>query len=178
MVLTETQQQALQLDQNIFVEAGAGSGKTTILVHRYLALLAENPQCGSANIVVITFTRKAAEDLKIRIEKQTSISLQQAPITTIHGFCVMILKEFPFECDLFPHFGIWEPADQLFWKQKIEEEFLQNPPDTLQSLIDQALTEMSLLEFKKNIWQASHPASHYLIKQYQEKKTGKWGLRL
>ena len=170
MVLTETQQQALQLDQNIFVEAGAGSGKTTILVHRYLALLAENPQCGSANIVVITFTRKAAEDLKIRIEKQTSISLQQAPITTIHGFCVMILKEFPFECDLFPHFGIWEPADQLFWKQKIEEEFLQNPPDTLQSLIDQALTEMSLLEFKKNIWKASHPVSHYLIKQYQEKK--------
>jgi len=170
MVLTDTQKQALQLGQNIFVEAGAGSGKTTILVHRYLALLEHYSQCDSANIVVITFTRKAAEELKTRIEKQASISLQQAPITTIHGFCAMTLKEFPFECDLFPHFGIWEPADQLFWKKKIEEEFLQNPPDSLQSVIDQALDDMSLEDFKKNLWQPSHPASHYLVQQYQAKK--------
>lgn len=170
MVLTDTQQQALQLGQNIFVEAGAGSGKTTILVHRYLALLEQHSQCGSANIVVITFTRKAAEELKARLEQKTSLSLQQAPITTIHGFCAMTLKEFPFECDLFPHFGIWEPSDQLFWKQKIEEEFLQNPPEILHFVIDHALTSMSLLEFKKNIWHPSHPASHYLIQQYQAKK--------
>jgi len=170
MVLTDTQKQALQWGQNVFVEAGAGSGKTTILVHRYLALLDQHSHCDSANIVVITFTRKAAEELKARLEKKTSISLQQAPITTIHGFCAMTLKEFPFESDLFPHFGIWEPSDQLFWKQKIEEEFLQNPPDPLHAVIDHALTNLSLLEFKKNIWHPSHPASHYLIQQYQAKK--------
>ena len=120
---TASQSKALRLDANIFVEAGAGSGKTTVLVHRLLDILLSNPHLDVSQVVAITFTRKAASEMKARlrheIEKvaddigpdryQSLIrSFGQIQISTIHGFCSAILRRFPIEARLDPSFAVLE----------------------------------------------------------------------
>lgn len=94
--------------RGIFISASAGTGKTTRLVGEYLKVLKENPDLDVDNIVAITFTKKAAKEMKERIrieltkeyeEKQEQrwldlrSNLNFAWISTIHSFCERILKE-------------------------------------------------------------------------------------
>ena len=113
---TRPQQQAIDaLTGNVFVSAGAGSGKTRVMVERFLKLLAAqrslaDKKVSPANLVAITFTKKAAGELKERIRagiaervaeepqykdfwlKQQQ-TLDQAQIGTIHGLCARLLRE-------------------------------------------------------------------------------------
>lgn len=143
MRLTPNQQQALDIDRHICVTAGAGSGKTTVLVERYLKILREgnvNPQ----EIVAITFTDKAAAEMKERIIEELSVqeerqgseqdnSLQglrekmsTAHISTIHAFCSRILREFPFQAGVPANFSILQGIDQKLLLQQIIRETLRN----------------------------------------------------
>ncbi|HPQ41148.1 MAG TPA: UvrD-helicase domain-containing protein, partial [bacterium] len=126
--LTPQQAAALALDRNIAVSAGAGSGKTRVLVERYLEILALRPGLTARNIVAITFTRKAASEMRSRIrerirdllaedtvtdtERRRYVTvldeLARAPINTIHGFAADILREFAIPAGLDPGFGILE----------------------------------------------------------------------
>ena len=93
---------------------GPGSGKTTVLVERYLhILLKHNPSIDQ--IVAITFTNRAANEMRERLREQLDQllsaasgnarkqllsykrTLDGAVITTIHGFCSRLLREFPVE---------------------------------------------------------------------------------
>lgn len=68
-MLTEQQQLAVdRVDCNILVSAGAGSGKTHVLVERYVEILRRNPDCTLANILAVTFTRKAASEMRSRLK--------------------------------------------------------------------------------------------------------------
>ncbi|MBP6746572.1 UvrD-helicase domain-containing protein, partial [bacterium] len=68
-MLTEQQQQAVDLvDQNVLVSAGAGSGKTHVLVERYVEILRRYPDCTLSNIIAVTFTRKAAAEMRSRLK--------------------------------------------------------------------------------------------------------------
>ena len=67
--LDEYQQKALELEKHLVVEAGAGSGKTRTLVSRYLKILQEG-KADVDNIVAITFTNKAAGEMKDRIREE------------------------------------------------------------------------------------------------------------
>ncbi len=133
MNLTQNQQEALNINNHICVTAGAGSGKTTVLVDRYLKILEE----GEGNIiprdiVAITFTEKAAAEMKGRIINQLTdatdltgreVFLEEmnvAPISTIHAFCSSILREFPFQAGVPANFNIIQGIDQkLLLKQII-----------------------------------------------------------
>jgi ATP-dependent helicase/nuclease subunit A len=113
------------LTRSLTVEAGAGTGKTTLLVDRILSLLSSH-KAALDQIVAITFTEKAAGELKIRlreaIEKailqsrdnerealpQALGDLERAPISTIHSFCASLLRERPVEAKIDPNF---EPLD-------------------------------------------------------------------
>ena len=115
------------LDRSLSVEAGAGTGKTTLLVERILSLL-RTRRAPLEEIVAITFTEKAAGELKVRlreaIEKALPLSppeeaeslsqalgeLERAPISTIHSFCSSLLRERPVEAYLDPNF---EPLDEM-----------------------------------------------------------------
>jgi len=115
------------LDRSLSVEAGAGTGKTTLLVERILSLL-RTRRAPLEEIVAITFTEKAAGELKVRlreaIEKALPLSppeeaeslsqalseLERAPISTIHSFCSSLLRERPVEASLDPNF---EPLDEM-----------------------------------------------------------------
>ena len=142
MQLTRSQQEALNIEKHVCVTAGAGSGKTTVLVERYLKILREG-NVTPREIVAITFTEKAAAEMKDRIIKEMSgetgngtagqsNSLQHfrdemnaAYISTIHAFCARILREFPFQADVPANFSILQGIDQRLSLQKTLEKTLK-----------------------------------------------------
>ena len=121
---TDQQLQAITtIDNNVAVSAGAGSGKTRVLVERFLHILEQGKDVSPKEILAITFTRKAAGEMKERVRtsmearlandvndfwKNHLKELERAQITTIHGFCNRLLKENPVETGLDPAFKLAE----------------------------------------------------------------------
>jgi len=122
--LTNNQKSALATDRNIAVTAGAGTGKTLILVERYVDILLHN-NIDIRELLAITFTNKAAAEMLSRVaQKIESLlsdpgqepihskllnirnHLSSAYISTIHSFCARLLREYPLEAGgLDPGFG-------------------------------------------------------------------------
>jgi ATP-dependent helicase/nuclease subunit A len=121
--LTENQRRAIEvLDCPLVVTAGPGAGKTRVLTERFLRLL-EQPGVGVEHIVAITFTNKAANEMRERIRqrmdelirrhqgkdtellwRQRKRQLETAAIGTIHSFCSRLLHEFPIAAGVDPTF--------------------------------------------------------------------------
>jgi ATP-dependent exoDNAse (exonuclease V) beta subunit len=110
------------LDESLIVEASAGTGKTTELVRRIVAVLGQG-KTTIDKIAAVTFTHKAAGELKLRLReeldkerlKQPALEealqrLEEASIGTIHSFCAQILRERPVEARVDPAFE--ELSDQ------------------------------------------------------------------
>ena len=116
------------LDENLFVEAGAGTGKTTSLVDRVVGLVSSGR--GTLDkIAAITFTESAAAELRDRIResleraaedpdrkeeernrcRRGAYDLDQASLQTLHSFAANILQERPIEAGLTPSFAIMDP---------------------------------------------------------------------
>jgi|GEM_PF-5060148 len=97
---------------NQMIIAGAGSGKTTLVVEKYLHLIKQG--LSPDKIIAITFTNKAADELKARIAQtyQTrypdapSLAVWQLPITTIHGFCNQLLQSYSFKFGYLPSYEV------------------------------------------------------------------------
>ncbi len=124
MKYTREQSIALSLDRNMCVTANAGSGKTSVLVEKFLKIiLNENRAVDPKKVVAITFTKKAASEMLTKIVKklekaiyeETDFSklkklreiretLTYARISTIHSFCSSILRDFPIEANVSPYF--------------------------------------------------------------------------
>ncbi len=115
---------ATRLDGNLFVEAGAGTGKTTALVGRMVALVLDG-QMPVESIVAITFTELAATELRDRFRQaledragaevdehrcqlleRALADIDLAPISTLHGFARRLLAEHPLEAGLPPAFDL------------------------------------------------------------------------
>ncbi len=105
------QRSAIDARGRVFLSAGAGTGKTAVLVERFVeAVCDRGVDVGS--ILVITYTRKAAGELRTRIRRQLrergrhdlARELDGAWIGTIHGFCARLLRAYPFEAGLDPRF--------------------------------------------------------------------------
>ena len=91
--LNEQQQLAASTTEGrIRIVAGAGSGKTRVLAHRY-AYLVNDIGIEPANILCMTFTNKAAQEMRSRIAKMVGRTGTSDFICTIHGFCVKLLRE-------------------------------------------------------------------------------------
>ena len=144
------------LKYNMFVEAGAGAGKTYIIVQRVLTQLKNGYKPGE--IVVITFTKKAAGELLERIIKELraaqgdanntaeeSENLKEAlnhiddmTISTIHSFCFKLLKEHSFEANLPVGVTLLTDDEKNVLQEKIFEEYLEtltrNDWDSLDAL--------------------------------------------
>ena len=143
MRLTPSQRQALNIEKHICVTAGAGSGKTTVLVERYLKILREG-NADPQEIVAITFTDKAAAEMKERISEELSLHEERerseqdnplqglrekmgtAHISTIHAFCSRILREFPFQARVPANFSILQGIDQKLLLQETVKETLRD----------------------------------------------------
>lgn len=91
--LTDTQKEAVTSpNSQLRVIAGAGSGKTRVLTMRIVHLI-ENMGVDPRRILAITFTNKAAAEMKTRINEMLSEDLQKSTISTIHSFCVLVLRQ-------------------------------------------------------------------------------------
>jgi hypothetical protein len=138
------------LDDTLVVEAAAGTGKTTELVNRIVRILATG-RATVRGIVAVTFTEKAAGELKLRLREALDVAraaadgaerdalnealqyLEEAHVSTIHGFCAELLRERPVEAGVDPLFSVLTESqaervfDQAFgsWIQTQ----LQNPPE-------------------------------------------------
>jgi ATP-dependent helicase/nuclease subunit A len=140
MGLNKEQEGVLNLDEDVIVEACAGSGKTRSLVARYLAILAEG-RADVEGIVAITFTENGAAELKDRIRgeisrfvdthgergflSQEAISkLSYAPITTIHGFCARLLGDHPLEAGIGPRFAVKEGVELSAFEDEALYEYM------------------------------------------------------
>ncbi|NLM11977.1 MAG: UvrD-helicase domain-containing protein [Clostridiaceae bacterium] len=155
-----------ELDVNMLVEAGAGSGKTTSMVDRMVSLIASG-KCKVENIAAITFTRKAAQELKERFQngiekrcreesdaelknklKEALNNMEKCFIGTIHSFCASLLRERPVEGAVDPDFEeIDEITDRLLHKQAWQQYLLdvrKNFPERLSQLNDIGLNPSEL----------------------------------
>src|SRR5947209_5753244 len=109
---TDQQQHAIDYKkQDACVVAGPGSGKTTVLVERYRSLI-EDHRLEPRNILAITFTEKAAANMKAKLSELFAHSplrlrdLESAYVSTIHGFCARILKENSIAAGIDPRFTV------------------------------------------------------------------------
>jgi len=126
---TDREQIAKALDDTLIVEAAAGTGKTTELVRRIVRVI-ETGRAEVTGIVAVTFTEKAAGELKLRLRealeeaRRGSASesterdrfdralgrLEEAQVSTIHGFCADLLRERPVEARVDPLFTVLTEA--------------------------------------------------------------------
>lgn len=156
---------ATQLDTTFFVEAAAGTGKTTALVARILTAVTSG-RARLHEIVAITFTEKAAGELKLRLREELTkkltgaklhaalADLERAPITTIHSFCASLLRERPVEARVDPQFAVADALQRELlldeaWANWLAGELTTNPPALRQALLREigipALRELAAL---------------------------------
>src|SRR6266576_6430729 len=129
------------LDRHLSVTAGPGAGKTFVLVERFLEILRAK-KVSVENIVAITFTNRAANEMRQRVrdridgllressdqERQTWLrhkrTLEGAVITTIHGLCSRLLHEFPVEANIDPQFVLLDEHQAAMMLEAVVEESL------------------------------------------------------
>jgi len=111
--LNREQQAAVKMTEGpLLVMAGAGSGKTRVLTHRIAYLMAEK-QVAPWNILAITFTNKAAREMKERIQNLLGGAAEDIWISTFHSMCVRILRRDSDRVGINRNFSILDTTDQL-----------------------------------------------------------------
>ena len=110
--LNEKQYEATTTTEGaVLIIAGAGSGKTRVLTHRTCYLIEE---CGvnPYNIMAITFTNKAAAEMRERIDDMVGFGSESIWVTTFHSTCVRILRRFADRIGYGNSFTIYDSDDQ------------------------------------------------------------------
>lgn len=143
MTWTSEQQQVIhERGRNILVSAAAGSGKTAVLVERIIQKITDkNNPTDIDRLLVVTFTHAAAAEMKERIgaaidkklmespedmqlEKQAAL-LRSAQITTIHSFCLYVIRNHFNEIDLDPSFRIADEMELTLMRADTMEQLLE-----------------------------------------------------
>ena len=140
---TKEQLQAIETRRcNLLVAAAAGSGKTAVLVERIIRIITneENP-VDIDRLLVVTFTSAAAAEMRERIAAAISKALENNPnsknlqrqltllsranITTMHSFCLDVIKNYFYTIDLDPSFRIGDETEATLMKNEIIEELFE-----------------------------------------------------
>jgi len=111
--LNREQQEAVRTTEGpLLIMAGAGSGKTRVLTHRIAYLMAEK-HVAPWNILAITFTNKAAREMKERVQALVGGAAEDIWISTFHSMCVRILRRDVDRIGINRNFSILDTTDQL-----------------------------------------------------------------
>ena len=140
---TREQRQVIDLrDRNILVSAAAGSGKTAVLVERIITMLtSEVHPVDVDHLLIVTFTEAAAAEMKERIRnaiehkleeepdnehlKQQATLIHNAQITTIHSFCLSVVRDHFHAIDIDPGFRVGEEGELKLLRQDVLGEVLE-----------------------------------------------------
>ncbi|MCI0514052.1 UvrD-helicase domain-containing protein [candidate division KSB1 bacterium] len=124
--------------RNLIISAGAGAGKTAVLTRRVIKILKEE-QLSLNRLMVVTFTDKAAVEMKERVYAaiEREIQREQSPhfkrlrddflknrISTFHAFCAALLREYPIEAQIDPYFRVLDETDKIFLLRRVIERSL------------------------------------------------------
>ena len=108
----EQQDAVLQTEGPILILAGAGSGKTRVIAHRIAHLVSANI-CPPDRVLAVTFTNKAAEEMRTRVETLLGVDCRQMWISTFHALCARLLRREGPHVGLSRDFVIYDSTDQL-----------------------------------------------------------------
>ena len=100
----------LQTDGPVLILAGAGSGKTRVLTHR-IAYLIDECNVNPWNIMAITFTNKAAGEMRERVDKIVGFGAESIWVSTFHSSCVRILRRYADKLGYSNNFTIYDTDD-------------------------------------------------------------------
>lgn len=143
VVFTKEQQQVIDLrNRNILVSAAAGSGKTAVLVERIITRLTKDESPIDVDqLLIVTYTEAAASEMKERIRNAIEKALEERPddvhlqrqstlvhhaqVTTIHSFCLSVIRDYFHTIDLDPGFRIGEEGELKLLKRDVLEELLE-----------------------------------------------------
>ena len=188
MKATPQQVEAVQIgDKNLIVVAGAGSGKTRVLVERYLQLLADNPGWRLRSLVAITFTRAAAFEMRQRVrlelERRAETTgdaawmrrlsqMDTARIDTIHGLCAEALRANAAEAGIDPKFEVIDETQAAMLLENVIDDLLMDLPRDVQTLFaeydkDKIMAVLQSAEVIESDLPASPPQSDELLESWR-----------
>lgn len=161
---------------SVVVSAAAGSGKTSVLVERLIRLL-EDPAYPAEKMVVVTFTNDAAGEVRARLNRalsqkiladpenawlrQQQIMLQSASISTIHSFCLRLLREHFAQLDLSANFRIMEQSEADELRSQAAAEIMENL--SARAAADETVRQQQKLLFDAFCGQDDTPLERLLI---------------
>src|SRR5256714_3856942 len=144
--MNEQQLKAVAATGEVFVSAGAGTGKTRVLVERFVRAVCDEG-LDVQSVLVITYTRKAAAELRARIRSELgkrgrfdlAQQLDGAWVSTIHGFCARLLRAHPFAVGIDPRFRELDEEQGAVlrgeaFERALEEFLATRAPDRLRLL--------------------------------------------
>jgi DNA helicase II / ATP-dependent DNA helicase PcrA len=144
----EQKKAVLEVNGPIIILAGAGSGKTRVLTYKVMYLMVEK-QVDPLNILMVTFTNKAANEMKERVQKslaKNSCNLEIPTIATFHALCAKILRIEGKHIGLSSKFIIYDTQDQVDAVKEAMERLgistKENKPHSILSSISQAKNEL------------------------------------
>lgn len=134
--LNPNQQKAVTTTEgHVLILAGAGSGKTRVLVHR-IAHLIRNKNVSPAAILGLTFTNKAAEEMRERVTNLVSIEeAQQVSLSTFHSFCMKILRKEIHRLGFTKNFSLYDEKDMRRLIKQVAEELFEGEELFLEPII-------------------------------------------
>ncbi len=172
--LNPKQQEAVfHTEGPLLILAGAGSGKTRVLTHRVVYLI-EEKDVNPWNIMAITFTNKAAGEMRERVDKLVSFGAESVWVSTFHSSCVKILRRFIDHLGYNSNFTIYDSDDQRTLIRQILKKMDLDPKQyrdrAMLSAISNAKNELvSPQEFRNNAmgdWREQKVAEIY--QEYQD----------
>ncbi|MGM7700823.1 helicase-exonuclease AddAB subunit AddA [Pseudalkalibacillus sp. Hm43] len=158
--------------EDILVAAAAGSGKTAVLVERIIRRLTDQEGVDVDRLLIVTFTNAAAAEMRKRIgvalekalkERPGSLHLRRqltllnrASISTLHSFCIEVLRKYYYQLDLDPNFRIADETEGELIRQEVleellEEEYGKEDNETFFDLVDRFSNDRADDEIQKMI---------------------------
>jgi ATP-dependent helicase/nuclease subunit A len=173
------QQAAVDAKGRVFVSAGAGTGKTAVLVERFVEAVCDRG-LDVESILVITYTKRAAGELRARIRAELrrrgradlARGLDAAWISTIHGFCNRLLKTYPFEAGLDPRFRELDDAQASVLSSEAFDEALDAfcaPRDEERARLLTTYGARGLRRMITGIYETLRSAGHELVLELGER---------
>lgn len=163
--LNEKQREAVLMTEGpVMAIAGAGSGKTSVLTTR-IAYLIENKNIDISNILAITFTNKAAREMKERVIKLSNKKNNEMWISTFHSFCAKILR---FHIELLGYKRGFQIIDDDDAKKIIKELLKEEKPDADQKELKQIRSRISKIKNKSDKGSQGYSDNSDLARQIYE----------
>ncbi|ETZ04713.1 MULTISPECIES: ATP-dependent helicase [Holospora] len=162
--LNEAQKSAVQAEGKVLISAGAGTGKTRVLTLRYTYLV-QKRKIPLSNIMAVTFTNRAAQEMKGRLEQLMSIQTKSLWIGTFHSLALRLLKSAPELMGRKPGFSVLDTKDQGRVMAKLLKSMKAKRQYTCQNVLQQ------ISQWKCQTWlpeQVSLPCDEVILTLYHQ----------